>query len=188
MPSVSKSYLLIYNVLQSVGWAVAFFQVIAGIKQAGSLTGAYATAGETVGFFQFLAVLEILHAAIGIVGGSPVTSLMQWGGRSNVLFAVVKSVPEVQATPAVGAMLLVWALSEVVRYPWYAAVTAGVCPQWLTWLRYTAFIALYPVGVVGEMHAVYLALPYIGARKLHSVTLPNSLNFAFDYRVFMIVS
>jgi hypothetical protein len=32
-----------------VGWAVALFQVIAGINQAGSLTGAYATAGETVG-------------------------------------------------------------------------------------------------------------------------------------------
>jgi very-long-chain (3R)-3-hydroxyacyl-CoA dehydratase len=140
------------------------------------------------GFFQLLAILEILHAAIGIVGGSPVTSLMQWGGRSNVLFAVVKSVPEVQATPAVGAMLLAWALSEVVRYPWYAAVTAGVCPEWLTWLRYTAFIPLYPVGVVGEMHAMYLALPYIGARKLHSVMLPNPFNFAFDYRIFMIVS
>ena len=49
MPSISKSYLFLYNVLQSVGWAVALFQVITGIQQAGSLTGAYATAGETVG-------------------------------------------------------------------------------------------------------------------------------------------
>jgi hypothetical protein len=51
MSSISKSYLLLYNVLQSVGWAVALYQVIIGIKEAGSLTGAYATAGETVGTF-----------------------------------------------------------------------------------------------------------------------------------------
>lgn len=49
MASISKSYLFLYNVLQSVGWAVALFQVITGIQHAGSLTGAYATAGETVG-------------------------------------------------------------------------------------------------------------------------------------------
>ena len=122
------------------------------------------------------------------MGGSPVTAAMQWAGRSNVLFAVVRSVPEVQTSSAVGAMILAWALSEVVRYPWYAAGTAGVCPAWLTWLRYTAFIPLYPVGVVGEMLAVYQALPYIGERKLHSISLPNPWNFGFDYRIFMIVS
>ena len=60
------------------------------------------------------------------MGGSPVTAAMQWAGRSNVLFAVVRSVPEVQTSSAVGAMILAWALSEVVRYPWYAAGTAGL--------------------------------------------------------------
>jgi hypothetical protein len=51
MPYLSKSYLFLYNALQSMGWAVALIQVITGIKQAGSLTGAYAAAGETVGEF-----------------------------------------------------------------------------------------------------------------------------------------
>ncbi len=87
------------------------------------------------GFFQLLSALEILHAAVGLVGGSPLTSLMQWAGRSNVLFGVVAAVPETQNRPAVGAMFLAWALSEVIRYPWYAASVAGACPRWLTWLR-----------------------------------------------------
>ena len=60
---------------------------------------------------------------------------MQWAGRSNVLFGVVAAVPEVQNRTAVGAMFLAWALSEVIRYPWYAATLAGACPHWLTWLR-----------------------------------------------------
>ena len=82
-------------------------------------------------------------------------------------------------------MLLAWALSEVVRYPWYAATTAGVCPYWLTWLRYTMFIPLYPVGVAGEMAAAYFALPAIAAQGLHSVRLANPWNFGFDYGVFI---
>lgn len=87
------------------------------------------------GWFQLASALEIAHAALGLVGGSPLTALMQWAGRSNVLFGVVAAVPEVQNRPAVGAMFLAWALSEVIRYPWYAASLAGACPQWLTWLR-----------------------------------------------------
>ena len=87
------------------------------------------------GLFQLASALEIVHAAVGLVGGSPLTALMQWAGRSNVLFGVVAAVPEVQNGAAVGAMFLAWALSEVVRYPWYAASLAGACPHWLTWLR-----------------------------------------------------
>lgn len=45
--------------------------------------------------FQLLAALEIVHAGLGLVGGSLVTALMQWAGRSNVLFGVVMAVPEV---------------------------------------------------------------------------------------------
>lgn len=94
--------------------------------------------GTTAGFFQLVSALEVVHAAVGLVGGSPVTALMQWAGRSNVLFGVVAAVPEVQDRPAVGAMFLAWAMSEVIRYPWYAASVAGACPHWLTWLRYVA--------------------------------------------------
>jgi very-long-chain (3R)-3-hydroxyacyl-CoA dehydratase len=87
------------------------------------------------GLFQLLSGLEILHAALGLVRGSPANALVQWVGRSNVLFGVVASVPAVQSSPAVGAMLLAWAMSEVIRYPWYVATLAGACPAWLTWLR-----------------------------------------------------
>ena len=142
---------------------------------------------QTTALFQLISALEIFHAAIGIVGGSPVSALMQWAGRCNVYFAVVRCIPEIQPTIAVGAMCVAWAISEIIRYPWYAAGVAGSCPHWLTWLRYTAFIPLYPVGVVGEMTALYKALPYIGERKLHSVRMPNMLNLAFDYKMFITV-
>ena len=54
--------------------------------------------------------------------------------------------------------------------------------------RYTAFIFLYPVGVVGEMWSVYQALPLIKQRRLRSLSMPNAANLAFDYHTFLAVS
>jgi hypothetical protein len=53
--------------------------------------------------------------------------------------------------------------------------------------RYSAFILIYPVGVVAEMVLMYRALPFIRARKLFSVFMPNAYNFAFDYAIFITV-
>ena len=76
---------------------------------------------------------------------------------------------------------------QVIRYPWYAASLLGGAPYALTWTRYTAFYALYPVGVVAEMWIIWSALPVLAATGLHSVSLPNSWNWAFSYHYFMVV-
>ncbi len=35
-------------------------------------------------------------------------------------------------------------------------------------------------GVSSELAVIYLALPYVKARKLYSIEMPNALNVAFD--------
>lgn len=45
--------------------------------------------------FQGVSLLETLHAAVGLVPSSPVMALMQWAGRSNVLFLVLDAIPQV---------------------------------------------------------------------------------------------
>lgn len=50
--------------------------------------------------------------------------------------------------------------------------------------RYTAFIPLYPVGVVCEMALLYQALPFLEKRDMYSLHMPNRLNHAFDYHIF----
>lgn len=47
---------------------------------------------------------------------------------------------------------------QTIRYPWYAATLLDDCPDSLTWLRYTAFIPLYPLGVVAEMILLYVSV------------------------------
>ncbi|DBB00138.1 TPA: Very-long-chain, variant 2 [Trebouxia sp. C0004] len=121
----------------------------------------------------------------GLVRGSPLTALMQWSGRSNVLFAILHRIPQLWTNPAAAVLIYVWALSEVVRYPWYATSLLKCCPSWLTWLRYTLFIPLYPVGMLAEMVLMVKALPFLKSQKLNSVSLPNVFNFGFDYHMFI---
>ena len=44
----AKGYLLLYNIVQSVGWAVALIQTLLVIVQDRSLNNFYAAAGGTV--------------------------------------------------------------------------------------------------------------------------------------------
>ncbi|KAH9661273.1 Very-long-chain (3R)-3-hydroxyacyl-CoA dehydratase [Citrus sinensis] len=54
----------------------------------------------------------------------------------------------------------------VIRYPFYALNTIGACPHWLTYLRYTMFIPLYPIGVLGEMLLLNQAFPYMKEKNI----------------------
>ena len=96
------------------------------------------------------------------------------------------SIGHYQAPPASSVTL--YSAPQVVRYPWYAASLAGGAPGWLTWARYSAFLPLYPVGVASEMWLLAGGLPAARGRRLHSVTLPNTWNFSFDYAWFLVVS
>ena len=75
-----------------------------------------------------------------------------------------------------------WSLVEVPRYLFYLLKLVNVkIPTWLLFLRYNLFYVLYPLGMAGEIMAIVNALPVIKQSQLFSVSLPNSLNFAFDF-------
>ncbi|XP_024034123.1 very-long-chain (3R)-3-hydroxyacyl-CoA dehydratase 2 isoform X2 [Citrus clementina] len=72
----------------------------------------------------------------------------------------------VQDHPSLFITFLAWCLIEVIRYPFYALNTIGACPHWLTYLRYTMFIPLYPIGVLGEMLLLNQAFPYMKEKNI----------------------
>lgn len=51
--------------------------------------------------------------------------------------------------------------------------------------RYTTFIALYPIGVTGELLCFYWAQSYVKETQLWTVELPNAWNFTFSYFYFL---
>lgn len=102
------------------------------------------------------------------------------GGRGR---ADPQSPSQLHAHPAVLPLFLAWATADVVRYAWYAA--GDRAPAWLTWLRYSAFIPLYPLGIfAGEMPLIAAARPLIAKRRLWCIDLPNAANWGFDYSWF----
>ncbi|XP_027108882.1 uncharacterized protein [Coffea arabica] len=146
-----KLYLLSYNSLLALGWTLSLFKILSNFSLTKSVSGTYASAGELICFLQTIAFLEVIHGAIGIVPSGVLFPLMQWGGRTHFLLAVVRGI------------------NEVIRYLHYAINSTGNPPYWITYLRYTAFIVLYPIGVApGEMWLMYQALPFIKAKNLYA--------------------
>lgn len=106
--------------------------------------------------------------------------------EESVTFAEI--LPVFHLKLSVETLLMAWSLSEIIRYSFYAlkerSQRDGVpVPYLSTWMRYSAFIVLYPLGVASELACVVLALPLIKESQLWTITMPNRFNFAFDYHL-----
>jgi very-long-chain (3R)-3-hydroxyacyl-CoA dehydratase len=79
--------------------------------------------------------------------------------------------------------IVAWCIADMIRYANYFSEHPI-----LVWLRYSAFIILYPVGVAGEWLNVYCKWDVISqcCPRVFSIAMPNALNFAFDYRWFIL--
>ncbi|XP_062017502.1 uncharacterized protein LOC133733870 [Rosa rugosa] len=173
MPSLSNIYLLAYNSAQAIAWAVCLSLSLSSVLSTKGVNGAYASAGNLIYLCQMVAFLEVIHGAIGLVPSGVVIPLMQWAGRTNCIF-VMRQTHEVQQLPAVFITFVAWSISEVIRYPNYALNCIGSCPPWLTYLRYSAFLVLYPPGMGGETWIMYRALPFLK-------------KYSFSYYTFLMV-
>ncbi|KAL8092268.1 uncharacterized protein LOC141689941 [Apium graveolens] len=168
MSKPSTLYLFLYNLLQAYGWGIALVKILSNLAETKSITGAYASAGQLICLLQTVAILETIHGAIGIVGSGVLMPLMQWGGRTHVLVAVAHGIKEVQEFSAVFIMLVSFCLVEVIRYSNYALNCFNMSPYFLTYLRYTVFIVLFPIGVISEMWLMYEALPFIKKKNIYA--------------------
>ena len=90
-------YLILYNVCACVGWSVvlalALKTLAVGVPQDGlteALSNVYATEGLAtfLTYSQTAALLEIVHAALGLVRSPVLVTAMQVGSRIVALIAV----------------------------------------------------------------------------------------------------
>jgi len=120
----------------------------------------WVTIAPAVQIFQGLAALEIFHSLLGIVKTPVATTLVQVFSRVALVF-ITTIVPDTPKHWAVTLMVTSWAITEVVRYLYYALNQNGKAPYWLGWLRYTLFLVLYPSGVSGEVGTIIVSLDYV---------------------------
>jgi very-long-chain (3R)-3-hydroxyacyl-CoA dehydratase len=143
-----KSYLFFYNTFLAIGWAVYLLLFIFnGLELNSNLFILLAVV-------QCAAVLEIVHAATGLVKSPVLITTLQVFSRVFVVFLIyLLDAKEYFTVLGINGLIIVsfaWSITEVVRYSLYAASLKGKEPSFLIFARYTFFIVLYPIGVTGE--------------------------------------
>ncbi|KAB7500478.1 Very-long-chain (3R)-3-hydroxyacyl-CoA dehydratase hpo-8 [Armadillidium nasatum] len=182
--SASNTYLVAYNVFQFTGWFVLLVKTFNHISYNGyEVEGLWKETGVCLKIFQTLAILEIFHSLFGIVKSSVVTTTVQLFSRVFVVWGILNIAQSSQMSIGLPLILIAWTITEVVRYSFYFLNILKVVPWILIYFRYTFFIVLYPLGVLGEQLLIYAALPIISKNKLFTVRLPNAANFTFDFQV-----
>ncbi|XP_018323412.1 very-long-chain (3R)-3-hydroxyacyl-CoA dehydratase 2 [Agrilus planipennis] len=183
----SKAYLIVYNVVQTLGWSYLLFQVVTYYVSLKSANSLYETVKWTVIIFQNAAVLEIVHAFLKLVPSNPIVTLQQVFSRVMLVCGVLMVTNEGRDYFGLPLALFAWCITEIIRYGFYALNLIGFVPDLMKWLRYTTFIILYPVGVTGELLCLYGAFREVSRNRLWSVDLPNFINFSFQYDYFIML-
>jgi len=178
---LTKGYLLSYNSIQAIGWSYLLYQMVSHFVHGGDSSSLYSSTSLTLQIFQTGAVLEILHAALGLVRSSVQVTLQQVFSRVYVTWAILYLLPPSQLSVGFPLLLFAWTVTEIIRYSMYAINFVGTPPYFLTWLRYTFFIIAYPCGVTGELLCEYNGMMHAREKDIGSIGLPNSLNVTFSF-------
>ena len=183
-----KAYLLSYNGILFAGWSLILTKMAQHFISGGSVTTIYPLIKTLLMVSQTTAIMEILHSLVGIVRSPVFTTFVQVLSRLIVLWGAVEiGCKDVTSSWFFSQMVVAWSLSEVIRYSFYALnlIDKDAVPRALTWVRYSAFMVLYPVGITGEIMCLVNALDHVKAHNTLSISLPNPYNFAFSFHGFI---
>ncbi|XP_067107698.1 very-long-chain (3R)-3-hydroxyacyl-CoA dehydratase 1 [Osmerus mordax] len=185
--AVAIAWLTFYNIAMTAGWLVLAVAMMRFYMQKGTHKGLYKSIARTLKFFQTFALLEVGHCAIGIVRTSVIVTGVQVCSRIFMVWFITNSIRQIQNEESVVLFLVVWTLTEIIRYSFYTFNLLNHLPYFIKWARYNLFLILYPLGVAGELLTIYAALPYVRRSAMYSMRLPNKYNVSFDYYIFLII-
>lgn len=194
--TAKSAYLLTYNLLQCMLWGHCGYQLLSqGIPYVLESTSwedlsrpsrvliLYAAVSGSALRAQALAWVEVIHAMVGLAGGGVGAAFVQALGRSAVILVLVEVCESARSSLFAIGLLFAACASDLVRYMFYAANLLGTCPRWLLVARYTAFLPLYPLGIICEWMLYYISLHEVDMKEIGRIRMPNAWNFAFDYGV-----
>lgn len=181
--SIQKVYLFLYNFWQFVGFLYIMSVMVTRYIKDGpdSMEGTYDNVWKMMSMCLGTQFLEVFHNIAGYSKGSVVEALMQTCMRAMIFFCLILSEERMQTKPVVFYLFLVWSTIELVRYPYYMLRVYDVEIGFLTWLRYTIWIPLYPLGFIFEGVVMLRDIPYFEETEKFTMTLPNSWNFGFHF-------
>jgi len=177
---LASLYLSVYNLTSALLWGSLLQRAVALLWPAffvgaisiwdwnkGSIVFAHiwSTCMPLLLVTQTMALLDVLHAVLGLSGSSVRPALMQVIGRNLVLFLIHTVNPDVQHLGVSVVMLLVWSLVEIIRFPYYLLAVWSINFPPLTLLRYSIWIVLYPIGMASESYIQFLSMPAVKTNR-----------------------
>jgi len=178
---MSRPYLLLYNIVLAAGWSSIAWAAVREYSQSGELKHIYRVVEKSLFLFQSAAIMEVLHCVLGLVRSSVIITLLQVTSRLFLVWGVLGPVPRTHNSPGFILLLTAWSVTEILRYSYYAFNQLNMVPGILTYLRYTLFIVLYPIGVTGEIMCIIRALDWVKETGLYSLGMPNRWNISLNY-------
>lgn len=163
MGKIGKAYITAYNAVEALGWAYVLGRAVAVWARAGAgVTAAalWAACGVPLAVAQYVMLLDVVHAATGLVRSAPATAAMQVASRVLVVTVLRTNAAAAASRLGLALVLAAWCPTEVVRYAYYILKDAAPArvPRALTWLRYSTFFVLYPLGISGELVVLHASL------------------------------
>lgn len=158
------NYLLLYNATQLAGWTTLLVRALKSSAGGRFYSGNGGVRGLLLAC-QTLAGLELVHVLVGAVRAKAGATALQWAGRSAVLWWAIERTPAVQRPEGwIRVLVLSWAAADVIRYVMYLLASPLLAPivasssalrdvlqPCVLWLRYQAFIIMYPAGFAAEI-------------------------------------
>lgn len=180
-------YLFVYNLVQFLGFSWIFVNMTVRLVIFGqdSLYDTFHSMSDVMFFCQTLAVVEVLNAAFGIVRTGVIPTLIQVVGRNFILFIIFGCLEEMHHQPVVFFVFYLWSAIESVRYPFYMLGSFNMEWKTLTWLRYTIWIPLYPLGAISEAVGVIQSIPIFDESRLFSIPLPKAIGTSISFSYFL---
>ncbi|KAL6613363.1 Ptplb-like protein [Neocallimastix californiae] len=163
-PLFVKLYLFLYNILSFSGWGYVLFLVVKTlIDTNGDYTKIYDNIRNELTIVQSCATLEILHSIIRFVPSPVFTTTCQVFSRLFVSCFILyyTNDPKTYQSPFLTSMVIAWSVTEVIRYLYYALNIFKIQIKLLTWIRYTFFYILYPIGASSECVLIYTSIPAV---------------------------
>ena len=184
--SFLKFACMVHNLVQVGGWSYLLFLIFSAFVQEQRIVYdvlKYPGVVDLLITIQLLQWFDVVFAALKVTRTNLVFSFLQIFGRSFVVLVVFPSNKE-----SVYGFIspIPWAFAEIIRFSCYISLNVQFLEPLrppLKWIRLTAFIVLYPWGVTGEYLALFDSWSYIEQNRPYSISMPNSLNFAFDIMI-----
>lgn len=181
------AWLSLYNMFQAVCYTFIFAKTVLTLIWYGrdAHLFLFEEVGELLLTCQLASFVEILNPLLRIVRTGIIAPLIQVCGRNFCLFILIVPEKSLHSNFALVPLVLAWSASEVIRYPFYLTTLHQYKSYLLGWLRYSAWIILYPMGMISEVLFIYQSIELADNRERWLYSLPNALNVSFSLSIFL---